>query len=155
MEASWQSSGESYTGVQCCWNVDTHPQKTWKLPPQWLRDLITRCCFAQLVSPPLTKNDCLETQNDSVILAYRPAHAPTLWPEICENVSVWTVCARLICPLLPSVPLSLSCSLMQRVDWFQHSSVQLTSCCTWIGGWGVSIYLWVGAERYLQRILHD
>lgn len=136
------------------------PPETWKLLPEWLQDLITGSGFAQLLaSPPLIERDCSETQSDSVIAAYRRAHTPALWPEICENASVWRVCvdqpvpdwSALSLPLSPS----LSLALVQRVDWIQHSSVQLTSCYTWVGGWGVSIYLWVGVERYLHRMLYN
>lgn len=69
------------------------PPKIWKLLPEWSQDLITGSCFPQIAfSPTLIEHDCSETQNDSVIVAYRPAYKPALWPEFCENVSVWTVC---------------------------------------------------------------
>lgn len=101
------------------------------------------CCPQLAFSPTLIEHDCSETRNYSVTVAYRPAYKPALWPEFCENESVGTVCVdqpvpdRSALSLSPSLPLSLSLS---RVDWIQHSSVQLTSCYTWAGGWGVSVY---------------
>lgn len=129
------------------------PPKIWKLLPEWSQDLITGSCFPQIAfTPTLIEHDCSETRNDSVIVAYRPAYKPALWPGFCENVSgqfVWIS----LCPTdLPSLSLSpsRSLSLMQRVDWIQHSSVQLTSCYTWAGGWGVSVYSWIDVERCLH-----
>lgn len=115
MVASWQSSGESYRGVKCCWNVDTHhPPGPGNRSQEWLQDLITGSCFAQLlVSPPLIQHDCSETQNHSLIVAYRPCTHPytvarDLWERECVDSLCGSACARRICPLLPSLPFPLS-----------------------------------------------
>lgn len=89
------------------------PPKIWKLLPERSQDPITGSCFPQIAfSPTLIEHDCSETRNDSVIVAYRPAYKPALWPEFCENVSV---CGQFVwislCPTdlpSPSLPLSLS-----------------------------------------------